>query len=101
MIIFGERQLRKAIHEFSLHYHHERNHQGLGNKLIQPDEEICRQEGEFRCREPADCCVTTIAKPHKSKVVLHQGTVVDRLPVSPQLMILPGLSGGCLSSRHV
>ena len=24
-------------------------------------------------------------------VVLHQGTVVDRLPVSPQLMILPGL----------
>ena len=33
--------------------------------------------------------------------VLHQGTVVDRLPVSPQLMILPGLPGGCLSSRHV
>ncbi len=32
---------------------------------------------------------------------LHQGTVVDRLPVSPQLMILPGLPGGCLSSRHV
>ena len=28
--------------------------------------------------------------------VLHQGTVVDRLPVSPQLMILPGLPGGCL-----
>ena len=34
-------------------------------------------------------------------LVLHQGTVVDRLPVSPQLMILPGLPGGCLSSRHV
>ena len=33
--------------------------------------------------------------------VLHQGTVVNRLPVSPQLMILPGLPGGCLSSRHV
>ena len=72
MIIFGERQLRKAIHEFSLHYHHERNHQGLGNKLIQPDEEICRQEGEFRCREPADCCVTTIAKPHKNSVRVVQ-----------------------------
>ena len=34
-------------------------------------------------------------------LVLHQGTVVARLPVSPQLMILPGLPGGCLSSRHV
>jgi hypothetical protein len=26
--------VRKAIHEFVLHYHHERNHQGLGNRLI-------------------------------------------------------------------
>ncbi len=33
--------------------------------------------------------------------VLHQGTVVARLPVSPQLMTLPGLPGDCLSSRHV
>src|SRR5215472_10207010 len=34
MILFGEGSLRKAIHEFVLHYHHERNHQGLGNRLI-------------------------------------------------------------------
>src|SRR5215472_9010534 len=34
MILFCEDSLRKAIHEFIEHYHHERNHQGLGNRLI-------------------------------------------------------------------
>jgi putative transposase len=38
MILFGEGSLRKAIHEFVLHYHHERNHQGLGNRLIMREE---------------------------------------------------------------
>ena len=36
MILFGERSLRHAIKEFALHYHHERNHQGLDNRLIVP-----------------------------------------------------------------
>jgi putative transposase len=34
MILFGEGSLRKVIHEFVAHYHQERNHQGLGNRLI-------------------------------------------------------------------
>ena len=34
MILFGEGSLRKAVHEFGVHYHRERNHQGLGNRLI-------------------------------------------------------------------
>jgi hypothetical protein len=34
LILFGEGSLRKAIHEFIGHYHYERNHQGLGNRLI-------------------------------------------------------------------
>jgi putative transposase len=34
IIIFGERGLRTAIREFVTHYHFERNHQGLGNKLV-------------------------------------------------------------------
>ena len=38
MIFFGEDSLRTGIHEFVLHYHSERNHQGLGNRLIMPDE---------------------------------------------------------------
>ncbi len=38
MIFFGETSLRKAIAEFVVHYHLERNHQGLGNRLIIPIE---------------------------------------------------------------
>jgi len=34
MIVFGEGSVRKGIHEFVVHYHHERNHQGLVNRLV-------------------------------------------------------------------
>src|SRR5450755_1826077 len=34
MIFFGEESLRQAVHQFLEHYHGERNHQGLGNRLI-------------------------------------------------------------------
>jgi putative transposase len=34
MILFGEDALRRAVYEFVAHYHFERNHQGLGNRLI-------------------------------------------------------------------
>ena len=40
MIFFGEDSLRQAIHEFVIHYHRERNHQGLENRLITPMEKI-------------------------------------------------------------
>ena len=40
MILFGERSLRRAICEFVEHYHHERNHQGLGNQLLFPTAKI-------------------------------------------------------------
>ncbi len=36
MIIFGERHLRHAIGEYVRHYHCERPHQGLGNRIIDP-----------------------------------------------------------------
>jgi putative transposase len=36
LILFGEGSLRKAVHEFVAHYHTERNHQGLGNRIIHP-----------------------------------------------------------------
>ena len=38
MILLGEGSVRKAIHEFVLHYHHERNHQGLDNRRIIPEQ---------------------------------------------------------------
>jgi len=34
MIWFGEDALRQGVREFVAHYHHERNHQGLENRLI-------------------------------------------------------------------
>jgi transposase InsO family protein len=36
LILFGESSLRRAVQEFLSHYHRERNHQGLGNRLILP-----------------------------------------------------------------
>jgi transposase InsO family protein len=36
MILFGERSLRKATREYAAHYHRERNHQGIDNRLIDP-----------------------------------------------------------------
>ena len=36
MIVLGERHLRHALAEFVVHYHAERNHQGLDNELIEP-----------------------------------------------------------------
>jgi Integrase core domain len=37
MILFGEKSLRTAISSFVVHYHTERNHQGLANRLISPE----------------------------------------------------------------
>jgi putative transposase len=51
MIFFGETSLRHATREFLTHYHAERNHQGLDNKLIDPGEEVGRTAGAIECRE--------------------------------------------------
>ena len=51
MIFFGERSLRRAVNAYLLHYHGERNHQGLGNKLIDPGEEVGQTEGDIHYRE--------------------------------------------------
>lgn len=48
MIFFGEGSLRHAIDEFMIHYHAERPHQGLDNKVIEPDAETFRNTGEIR-----------------------------------------------------
>jgi putative transposase len=47
MIMFGEQHLRRTIAEFVAHYHAERNHQGIGNELIQALE---RADGRGRVR---------------------------------------------------
>src|SRR5215471_1514300 len=37
MVMLGERALHHAIHQYLTHYHTERNHQGLDNRLIAPE----------------------------------------------------------------
>ena len=51
MILFGEVHLRRAIDEFLEHYHVERNHQGLGNQLIEPEAQVGRADGKVECHE--------------------------------------------------
>ena len=48
MIIFGERHLRYVIDEYMSHYHHERPHQGIGNRMIDP---FTQGEGEIVAHE--------------------------------------------------
>jgi transposase InsO family protein len=45
MIFFGEDALRNAIREFVAHYHFERNHQALDNRLIISSEVTCTTTG--------------------------------------------------------
>jgi transposase InsO family protein len=49
-ILFGEASLRKSIHEFVVHYHRERHHQGLGNRLIIGAETTTANGGPIQCR---------------------------------------------------
>lgn len=51
LIFFGERPLRRALREFTEHYHTERNHQGIGNNLIEATSEVGGAEGAIQCRE--------------------------------------------------
>ena len=51
IIFFGEQSLRRAISEFITHYHQERNHQGLDNRLIDPKEGVGHVVGQIQCRQ--------------------------------------------------
>ncbi len=51
MIFFGEKSLRRALAEFTEHYHSERNHQGIRNKIIDYREEGGLKSSPVQCRE--------------------------------------------------
>ena len=50
MIFFGQASLRRAIGEFMAHYHEERNHQGLENRLIRGIPSVAENEGAIHRR---------------------------------------------------
>ena len=51
MIPVGEGSLGRAIQEMVGHYHHERNHQGLDNRLIMQEESHARKMGVIQRRQ--------------------------------------------------
>ena len=51
MVFFGQRSLERAVTNFVQHYHRERNHQGLGNHLIDPEKGVGAVAGKIECRE--------------------------------------------------
>src|SRR5262249_39448072 len=50
-IFFSETALRRTVEEYLLHFHGERNHQGLDHRIPVPGPEVGRKEGELVCRE--------------------------------------------------
>jgi hypothetical protein len=51
VIPLGERHLRAIITEYIDHYHHERNHQGLNNRLIDTPTAARAASSSIKCRE--------------------------------------------------
>lgn len=51
LIFFGEHSLRRSVAAFLEHYHAERNHQGLDNRIIAPSAEVSAVVGKIECRE--------------------------------------------------
>ncbi|PCJ58347.1 MAG: hypothetical protein COA79_13910 [Planctomycetota bacterium] len=55
LAIVGEGSLRKIMKEYVDHYHFERNHQGIGNQIIESENEILQHskkgKGEILCQE--------------------------------------------------
>ena len=53
LILFGESSLRRALREYVVHHHHERNHQGKGNVLLFPSARTRAKpiDGPVCCRE--------------------------------------------------
>src|SRR5215475_10817721 len=52
LILVGESSLRRALQQYLVHYHEERNHQGKENRILFPfPTEARRDVGAVRCRE--------------------------------------------------
>ena len=51
IIPLGEASLRHAVREFVDHYHAERNHQGISNRLIRPSNVVALADSRIRRRD--------------------------------------------------
>ena len=52
LIVLGESSLRRALQQYIVHYHEERNQQGKDNRILFPSRPQARGNmGAVRCRE--------------------------------------------------
>jgi putative transposase len=51
MLLLGQESLHVVLSQYLVHYHQERNHQGLGNRLIATEPNRGRQRGPVRRRQ--------------------------------------------------
>ena len=51
MIFCPRKSLENAVREYVQHDHSERNHQGLGNELLDPSDHVDAVVGKIACRE--------------------------------------------------
>ena len=51
MIVLAESHLRRPVTAYACHYHTERNHQGLGSKLVIRSEITATATGPVKCHE--------------------------------------------------
>jgi len=51
LVLIGEASLHRATASFLLHYHQERNHQGLENQIIRPEFNSFPRQGAINCRK--------------------------------------------------
>jgi hypothetical protein len=100
LILFGERRLLRTLDEFITHYHGERNHQGLGNRLIAPGSAGSSAPTFDAASGWADCCATITAPPElwdefsdTTRAARQQIAVQDR--VDAVLQTRPVLHDAC------
>jgi putative transposase len=51
LIFFGQASLRHAVREYMAHYHRERNHQGVGNRVLKPIPQTPQPRGGVERRQ--------------------------------------------------
>ena len=87
MILFGEASLGRAVNQYLVHYHMERNHQGLNNRLIEPAATGGENSDKVECRERLGGMLKNIT----TELRLRDVQIVFLLPISAALCPFPGI----------
>ena len=95
VVPLGEGHLRLLVREYVEHYHHERNHQGLDNQLLQrppppisPAADVARRDGS------ADCSISTIERPRDWSAHESHHTTIGQIAGHPAYIEDRGLGQG-------